>query len=102
MSQTIIVTTPEDLTDILKKIMPALAAPALPDDVLELERLKRKALLTAEDVEKLYGLNAGTLRNRRNQGGGPEYLQEVKGGPVFYEHKAIQSYLAKWRKKTHD
>ncbi len=98
---TVIVTTPEEITAILRQIIPQ-AAPVLPDDILELERLKRKALLTAEDVEKLYGLNSGTLRNKRAQGGGPEYLQEVKGGPVFYEHKSIQSYLSKWRKKTYD
>ncbi len=98
---TVIVTTREDLAQILKEIMPA-AAPALPVEASELERLKRKQMLNAEEVEKLYGLNSGTLRNMRAQGRGPEYLQEVKGSPVFYEHAAIQNYLAKWRKKTHD
>ncbi len=98
---TVIVTTREELTNILKEIMPA-SSPAMPDEALELELLKRKKLLTEKEVEKLYGLNRGSLRNLRNQGRGPVYIQENKGTSVFYEHTAIESYIIKMRKLTYD
>lgn len=67
-----------------------------------LEALKRKELLTPLDVQKLYSLNAQTMRNMRGQGRGPRYVQEFKGAPVYYEHCAVKEYLAKCRKRTND
>lgn len=96
MSQTVIVTTREDLTAIIAEIMGQARK-----DIPELERLKRKALLTPDEVEKLYGFNARTLANKRGAGLGPEYIQEVAGGPVYYTHKAIEEYLTSCRKRTH-
>lgn len=100
MSQTVIVTTREDLTAIIAEIM-GQARQDIPQEASELERLKRKALLTPDEVEKLYGFNARTLANKRGVGLGPEYIQEVAGGPVYYTHKAIEEYLTFCRKRTH-
>jgi hypothetical protein len=99
----LIVVTPDDLdARISAAVRSALPNVAFPPEVAELERLRRKALLTANEVEKLYGLNARTLCNKRGQGTGPEYIQEVKNGPVYYEHDAILKYLDACRKKTYE
>ena len=105
MSQTITVTTvamsPAELRAMFIEAVQSMGPSALPVEVVELEHLKRKALLTPDEVEKLYGLNARTLCNKRGQGRGPEYIQEAATGPVFYEHKAIQAYLDLCRKRSH-
>lgn len=81
------------MTEVLRDLL----APAA-----ELEKIRRKDMITPQEVEALYGLNAQTLRNMRGQGRGPQYIQEYKGAPVFYEHAAIQAYKAKCRKRTND
>lgn len=87
---------------IIKALGESGMAAAFPKEARELEILKRKRLLTPEEVEKLYGLKAGTLRNKRGSGVGPVYIQESAGKTVYYEHEAIQRYLDKCRKKTYD
>lgn len=98
MSQTIVTTT-EDLSAILRGILtPCL--PALPPEVVELETLKRKETLTTEEVEKLYGLKANTLRKQRVTGEGPSYSKV--GERVLYTHVAIKKFLDSRRQKTYD
>ncbi len=105
MSQITVTTlalSPEQLSAIVTEaVNTAMGRLTLPEMAGELEILKRKTLLTPEEVEKLYSLNARTLCNKRGIGKGPAYIQEVKNGPVFYEHTAIQAYLAACRKKTY-
>ena len=88
---------PVNIDAAMNEVLRELLAPAA-----ELEVLRRKEMLTPLEVEALYGLNAQTLRNMRGQGRGPQYIQEYKGAPVFYEHAAIQAYKAKCRKRTND
>ena len=59
--------------------------------VQEIEELKRKVNLTPEEVERVYGLNAATLANKRAKGQGPRYIKD--GGKVLYSQKEIQKYL---------
>lgn len=61
------------------------------DRVADLERLKRKELLTTDEVEALYGLSAATLDTWRCRGGGPDYVKPSKS--VFYRHTDIQKFL---------
>jgi len=57
----------------------------------EIEEIKRKVNLTPEEVERVYGLNAATLANKRTKGAGPCYIKD--GGKVLYPQKEIQKYL---------
>ena len=59
--------------------------------VQEVEEIKRKVNLTPEEVEKVYGLNAATLANKRTKGAGPRYIKD--GGKVLYSQGEIQKYL---------
>lgn len=99
----IMVTTPEEMRLMIREeIQSAKAAAVLPPEAQELEWLKRKQLLTPKEVEKLYGLKAGTLANKRGMGRGPEYIQEGPDCPVYYEHGGIRRYLDACRKKSYD
>jgi len=103
MTTKVIVTTPENLMDIIREVLQEQgAASSLSPEAHELEVLKRKKLLTPKEVQKLYGLNAATLANKRGAGKGPAYIQEVEDGPVYYEQAAIQRYLDACRKKTYE
>jgi len=73
---------------------------AMPPEVVEMEKLKRKETLTTEEVEQLYGLNASTLRKLRVNGKGPAYLKY--GDRVLYTHPAIRKDLESRRQKTND
>ena len=57
----------------------------------EIEEIKQKVNLTPEEVERVYGLNAATLANKRTKGAGPRYIKD--GGKVLYPQKEIQKYL---------
>lgn len=59
--------------------------------VAELEMLRRKKILTSEEVEQLYNIKTGTLRNMRTQGRGPRYI--MYGSKVLYRHQDIENYL---------
>jgi len=101
MSQTVIVTTREDLAAVMTELMGTLPlASAMPFEVLELEKLKRKDYLTESEVEKLFGLKKATLRKRRLNGEGPSYSKD--GERVLYFRLAVEQYLASRRQKTHD
>lgn len=100
MSQTVIVTTPEDLERLMTRLLAPLKTQALTPEAAELEKLRRKEYLTTEEVEKLYNINANTLRKRRVNGEGPAYVKD--GERVLYASKAVSQYLESRRQKTHD
>lgn len=59
--------------------------------VQEIEEIKRKVNLTPEEVERVYGLNAATLANKRTKATGPPYIKV--GGRVLYPQTELQKYL---------
>ena len=59
--------------------------------IAQVERLKRREYLTAEEVELVYGLKAATLANKRIRAQGPEYIKD--GDKILYKQKAIKAYL---------
>lgn len=63
----------------------------LAESVQEIEEIKRKVNLTPEEVERVYGLNAATLANKRTKAAGPPYIKV--GGKVLYPQKLLQKYL---------
>lgn len=66
----------------------------------EVEALRRKKTLTTEEVERVYGLNAGTLRNKRSRGEGPRYISD--GRCILYRPEDVDEYLSDRVMKTHD
>ena len=100
MSQ-ITVITPDQVYQIVSDaVRDCMPAGAMPEDVAELERLKRKEYLTEGEVEKLFGLKASTLRKRRLNGEGPSYSKD--GERVLYSRRKVEQYLESRRQKTHD
>ena len=63
----------------------------LATSVQEIEEIKRKVNLTPEEVERVYGLNAATLANKRTKAEGPRYIKD--GGKILYPQKELQKYL---------
>jgi len=55
------------------------------------EEVKRKKLLTAQQVSQIYGLNVKTLANWRCQSKGPSYYK--LSGKVMYPVDGIQKWL---------
>lgn len=100
MSGTVIVTTPEQLKEVMSSIIGELPSANMPAEVVELELLRRKDYLTTEEVCKLYPMNVNTLRKRRINGEGPAYSKD--GALVVYKHADIKKYLDSQRKKTID
>ncbi len=100
MNQIQIITTNDQLKDVLASLLSQLSTVQLPPEVVVLEKLKRKETLTTEEVELLYGLKANTLRKRRMNGEGPAYVKD--GDKILYTHSAVKKYLDSRRQKTHD
>lgn len=65
MSQTVIVTTPDEIRSIIRAELAQAKAAELPQEAAELEKLRRKIELRPAEVEKLYGYSIGTLANWR-------------------------------------
>lgn len=65
-----------------------------------LEALRRKELLTAEEVQELFGLNALTLKRQRVTGDGPPYVKLP--GRVLYRPADVRSYLSALLVRTRD
>lgn len=59
--------------------------------VQDIEEIKRKINLTPEEVERVYGLNAATLANKRAKAAGPRYIKD--GGKILYPQKELRQYL---------
>jgi len=100
MNQIQIITTADQLKDVLASLLGQLPTVHLPPEVVELELLSRKEYLTTEEVEKLYPLKANTLRKRRMNGEGPAYTKD--GDKVVYSRTAIRKYLESRRQRTND
>lgn len=58
----------------------------------------RKSMLSTHEVELVYGLNAGTLRNKRSKGEGPPYVKD--GGTILYPRKHLEEYLERRLRRT--
>ncbi|MHC1701820.1 MAG: helix-turn-helix transcriptional regulator [Humidesulfovibrio sp.] len=65
-----------------------------------LEELRRKELLTGQEVEALYGLDAGTLENWRRAGVGP--VSTKVGKRVYYRHAALQDFILARQQRTYE
>ena len=100
MSQTFVLTTPEQLQEIIASAMAAISPQQMPPEVVHLEVLRRKEYLTTEEVAKLYPLNVNTLRKDRINGKGPAFSKV--GDRVVYSQSAIKKYLDSRRQRTHD
>ena len=102
MNQIQIITDPDQLLSVLASLMERMPVRfgVIPDDILELQRLKHKEYLTETEVEKLFGLKKATLRKRRFNGEGPAYSKD--GERVLYSRRKVEQYLEARRQKTHD
>jgi len=67
------------------------------DKAADLERLKRKEMLSPPEVHALYGLNADTMETWRCRGRGPDFIKV--GKLVFYRHEALQAFINSRRVK---
>ena len=85
----------EMLEDLAERVLAPLAS-----EVMEIEELKRKEFLTPDEVERIYGLKATTMANKRSRAQGPEYIKD--GEKILYSQKAVKAYLAAKHVKTID
>lgn len=85
----------QQLDAALKSVLRDLLEPAA-----RLEVLRRKELLTDDEVEDLYGINAGTLGNMRREGRGPKCIR--MGKTVRYRHQDLEHYIAARQVRTYD
>jgi hypothetical protein len=95
--------SPPALSDLVREavaqeLRSALAElPTVFNAAAELEVLRRKEYLTSDEVEKLYGIPAATLKTKRTRGGGPSFLQHARGTSVTYTHEDIRQYMERGR-----
>lgn len=79
-----------EISDNLQMTLERLLTPVV-DSIGQIERLKRREYLTAEEVELIYGLKAATLANKRSRAHGPEYIKD--GDKILYKQQAVRKYL---------
>lgn len=89
----------QNIGDELEKVLERMLAPVI-GSIAEIEHLKRKINLTPEEVEKVYGLRASTLANKRIRAEGPRYIKD--GEKVLYPQREVKDYLAKRQILTKD
>lgn len=65
-----------------------------------LAELRQRKSLTPQEVEDLYGLDAGSLRRWRAQGRGPRYFKEAR--QVMYRVEDVDAWLKDNLKRTYD
>lgn len=82
--------TPKEIADNLQMAFERLLAPVI-DSIGQLERLKRREYLTAEEVELVYGLKTATLANKRSRANDPEYIKD--GDKILYKQQSVKKYL---------
>lgn len=88
LSETTITTPPDELLkERLDAVLRELLAPAA-----ELEVLARKKGLSAEEVEKLYGIPTATLKTWRCRGRGPKFAKD--GCVIRYGAADLAEYFA--------
>lgn len=83
------------MQEALQSVLRELLAP-----VARLEELRHKELLSGQEVEALYGLDAGTLENWRGKGKGPATTKI--GQRVYYRHTAVQAFIQAHQQRTYD
>jgi predicted site-specific integrase-resolvase len=84
--QTIIITTPQELSRIVAEALHSvLAAPGF------LMPSKRR-LLSAREIADEFGISKRTLEHWRSLGTGPEYT--TVGGRVMYDRVAFENFIA--------
>ena len=88
-----------EIREMLEELAERVLAP-LAGDVMEIEELKRKEFLTPDEVERVYGLKATTMANKRTRAQGPAYIKD--GEKILYPQKAVKAYLAAKHVKTID
>lgn len=71
------------------------------EEAAAMERLRRAETLTPRQVERLFNLQPGTLRNWRGQGIGPAY-SKPSDKLVLYDVEDVRRYLAATRRRTRD
>lgn len=86
---------PAQIDTALREVLRELLNPAV-----RLEELRRKELLSSVEVEELYGLNSGTLRNWRAKSLGPKFSRF--GQLVFYKHQDLQNFIAAHQVRTYE
>lgn len=89
------VADPAQMGAVLREVLHELLAP-----VARLESLRRKELITGQEVEALYGLSYGTLRNWRSKGRGPKMTRI--GQSVYYKHQDLLVFIANHQVRTYD
>lgn len=77
----------------LERFGPEILAP-----VVEIERMKRKKLLSPTEVETIYGIKRRTLEDWRFRKVGPEY--EKPGGQVKYRATTLDAFCRSSRVLT--
>jgi|GEM_PF-2558880 len=87
----------EELRAVLPEVLRSVAAP-----VLEMEALRKKKYLRPDEVEKLYGLRATTLSNKRVLGLGPRYVQDKDRGSILYPQKDVEAWMQARKRRTYD
>lgn len=65
-----------------------------------LAELRQRAMLSPQEVEEVYGLDAGSLRRMRAQGRGPRYFQENR--LVMYRVADLNAWVEYNTKLTYD
>lgn len=68
------------------------AVQQLLEKAAQLEALRKKPLLTPEEVFQLYGIPVSTLATWRSRAKGPNYTKLE--GSVFYTAKQIEKWIA--------
>lgn len=86
---------PAQIDTALREVLRELLAPAA-----RLEELRRKELLSGKEVQELYGLPYGTLRNWKSKGLGPKTT--IFKTQVYYRHQDLQNFIAAHQVRTYD
>ena len=89
----------DQVVEAVREVLATSMAPVA-EEVMRLERLRRKQSLTTDEVAELYGYSAGTLRNWRCKGRGPAYTRD--GGVIVYRRKDVEAYQEAHRVRTYD
>lgn len=93
----------ERVQDVVKaavRVALAEAKVGVNEDALAMDVLRHKIMLSDKEVQKLYGLKAGTLANMRSQGRGPAFVKD--GKIIRYCRKDVEAYLQSRRVKTYE
>ena len=68
----------------------------------EAAALQGKVMLTAKEVQLLYGFSPSTLADLRAQGRGPRYIQTSATAPIRYRRADLDEYFSRKAVRTYD